>query len=51
MEELTHQKHKYGSGLNEVCKQISRNERKAADAERESTKYFQTIFVLDKIGE
>lgn len=51
LEELTHQKHKYGSGLNEVCKQISRNERKAADAERESTKYFQTIFVLDKIGE
>ncbi|MCO5259806.1 MAG: ribonuclease R [Crocinitomicaceae bacterium] len=50
-EELTTKKHKYGSGLSDVCKQISRNERKAAEAERESTKYFQTIFVLDKIGE
>lgn len=50
-EELTHQKHRYGSELDEVCKRISRKERAAADAERESTKYFQTIFVLDKIGE
>lgn len=51
MEELTHKKHIYGSGLDDVCKRISRNERKAAEAERESTKYFQTIFVLDKIGQ
>jgi len=34
-----------------VCKLISRNERKAAEAERESGKYFQTLFVQDKIGE
>jgi len=26
-------------------------ERKAVEAERESTKYFQTLFVVDKIGE
>jgi len=50
-EELTTQKHRYGNELNEVCKRISRNERKAAEAERESTKYFQTLFVVDKVGE
>jgi len=50
-EELSTKKHVYGSGLDEVCKRISRMERKAVDAERESTKYFQTIFVIDKIGE
>ncbi len=50
-EELTTKKHVYGSSLDDICKRISRNERKAAEAERESTKYFQTIFVLDKIGE
>ena len=26
-------------------------ERKAVEAERESTKYFQTLFVIDRIGE
>lgn len=51
LEELTHKKHIYGSKLDEVCSRISRKERTAAEAERESTKYFQTIFVLDKIGE
>lgn len=51
MEELTHQKHRYGKELDEVCKRISRMERKAVDAERESTKYFQVLFVQDKIGE
>ncbi|MEY3424801.1 MAG: ribonuclease [Bacteroidota bacterium] len=50
-EELTHQKHLYGKELDEVCKRISRMERKAVDAERESTKYFQTLFVQDHIGE
>lgn len=50
-EELTSQKHRYGKELNEVCKRISRMERKAVDAERESTKFFQTLFVSDKIGE
>ena len=50
-EELTHKKHRYGSDLDDICKRISRMERKAVEAERESTKYFQTLFVMDKIGE
>ncbi len=50
-EELTHQKHRYGSELSEICKRISRMERKAIEAERESTKYFQTLFVMDRIGQ
>jgi len=50
-EELTTKKHRYGKDLDDVCKRISRMERKAVDAERESTKYFQTLFVQDHIGE
>lgn len=50
-EELTTKKHKYGKELNDICKRISRLERKASEAERESTKYFQVLFVQDKIGE
>ena len=50
-EELTHKKHRYGKELDDVCKRISRMERKAVEAERESTKYFQTLFVQDHIGE
>lgn len=50
-EELTSKKHRYGNELGDVCKRISRMERKAVDAERESNKYFQTLFVVDKIGE
>ncbi|MDC3253013.1 ribonuclease R [Crocinitomicaceae bacterium] len=50
-EELTHKNHRYGNSLDDVCKRISRMERKAVEAERESTKYFQTLFVVDKIGE
>jgi ribonuclease R len=49
--ELAKKPHQYGKTLDEVCKLISRNERKAAEAERESGKYFQTLFVEDKIGE
>jgi ribonuclease R len=51
LEELTTKKHRYGKELDDVCKRISRMERKAVEAERESTKYFQTIFVQDHIGE
>lgn len=50
-EELTTGKHRYGSELSDICKRISRMERKAVEAERESTKYFQTLFVMDKIGQ
>jgi len=51
LEELTTKKHRYGKELDDVCKRISRMERKAVDAERESTKYFQVLFVQDKLGE
>lgn len=37
--------------LQETCKHISRTEKRSSEAERESNKYFQTIFVIDKIGE
>lgn len=37
--------------LEEICKKISANERKATEAERESTKYFQSLMLLDQIGE
>lgn len=37
--------------LQETCKHISRTEKRSSEAERESSKYFQTIFVADKIGE
>ena len=50
-EELTHKKHRYGNALDDICKRISRMERKAVDAERESTKFFQVLYVQDKIGE
>jgi ribonuclease R len=49
-EELTGKKHKYGSVLDDICKRISRMERKAIEAERESTKYYQTLFIIDSIG-
>ena len=39
------------SALEEVCKRISANERKAIEAERESVKYFQTLLLIDHIGE
>lgn len=50
-EELNHKRHKFDNQINDICKRISRNERKSSEAERESTKYFQTLFVMDKIGE
>ena len=50
-EELTTKKHRYGKELDDVCKRISRMERKAVEAERESNKYFQTLFVQYHVGE
>lgn len=50
-ETLTKKKHQYNNELDEICKRISRMERKAVEAERESTKFFQTLFVSDKIGQ
>jgi ribonuclease R len=51
LEELTTQKHRYGNELNVICKHISKMERKAVEAERESTKFFQTLFMKDHVGE
>ena len=50
-EELHQTNHKYSGVLDEICKRISRNERKAIEAERDSNKYFQVQFVKDKVGE
>lgn len=50
-EELLQKKHVYNNNLNLICKRISKMEKRAVEAERESTKYFQTIFVADKKGE
>lgn len=50
-EELQNRNHKYSGVLDDICKRISRNERKAIEAERDSNKYFQVQFVKDKIGE
>jgi ribonuclease R len=49
--ELEHQPRKYGSELGDIAKRISRNERKAVDAERDSNKYFQVLLMRDKVGQ
>ncbi len=49
--ELNGKKHTYGSGLQDIAKRISRMERKAVEAERESQKYFQVLYLQDKVGE
>ena len=36
--------------LGVICKQASRMERKAVEAERDSTKYFQIVFLQDAVG-
>ena len=51
LECLENKPHKYNSALEDICKRISRTECKATEAERESNKYFQVVFVHDKIGE
>lgn len=51
LETLEKRPHKYNAVLDDICKRISRTERKATEAERESNKYFQVVFVHDKIGE
>lgn len=51
LNELEHQPRKYGSELSDMAKRISRNERKAVDAERDSNKYFQVLLMRDKEGQ
>jgi ribonuclease R len=50
-DELNGVKPKHGNDLRETCKHISKTERQSIEAERNSTKYFQVIFVRDSIGE
>lgn len=50
-DELNHKSHTYGSKLNDICKHISRTERKATEAERDSNKYFQVVYMKDFVGE
>jgi ribonuclease R len=51
LECLEKQPHRYSTKLADICKRISRTERKATEAERESNKYFQVVYVHDKVGE
>ncbi|MDX1650868.1 MAG: ribonuclease R [Brumimicrobium sp.] len=51
MDKLHKKQVNYGNKLNEVCKHISAQERKAIDAERESNKFFQVKYVQDKVGQ
>ena len=49
---LTGQRPPYSAQeLTAICKQASRMERKAVEAERDSTKYFQILFLQDAVGE
>jgi ribonuclease R len=50
-EVIENNKHPYEKQLPDIAKRISRLERKASEAERESTKFFQVLFVQDKIGQ
>lgn len=50
-EELTSKKHKYAGELGAICQRISKNERKAAEAERESTKFFQALYASGFVDE
>jgi len=50
-EKITNVKANSTVELSELSKHISHTERKAAEAERDSVKFFQTIFLIDHIGE
>lgn len=50
-QELEQIPHSYGNDLKQIAQLISRNERKAIDAERESGKYFQALFMKERVGE
>ncbi len=50
-DELNGHQHTYGSKLDDIAKRISRNERKAIEAERESNKYFQALYMKEHLGE
>lgn len=49
-ENLTHEKRFRLDAVESQCMYISAQERKAMEAERESTKYFQVLYMNDQIG-
>lgn len=51
MDKLQKKHVNYGNQLNDICKHISAQERKAIDAERESNKFFQVKYLQEHVGE
>ncbi|MCO5267369.1 MAG: ribonuclease R [Brumimicrobium sp.] len=51
LDKLNNVNKSYGNRLNEICKHISNQEKKAIEAERESNKFFQAKYLLDKVGQ
>lgn len=49
--ELKNKSYEMSGSLQEVCDHISRTERGANDAERDSDKYFQVLYVKNEIGQ
>ena len=49
--ETLNNKNKQHKGLSEVADHISKTERRAVNAERDSQKYFQAYYLQDKVGE
>lgn len=49
--ELNSKSYEKSGELNEVCKHISRTERNANEAERDSNKYFQVLYVENEVGQ
>ncbi len=41
----------YGNTLNEICKHLSAQEKAAAEAERESNKFFQAKYMKERVGQ
>lgn len=50
-EKLKNKPHQFSNKVDDICKHISKQERKAVEAERDSNKFFQVEFVKDKVGE
>lgn len=49
--ETLNNKNKQHKGLSEIADHISKTERRAVNAERDSQKYFQAYYLQDKVGE
>lgn len=49
--ELNHKSYEGSGNLGKVCEHISRTERSANEAERDSDKYFQVLYVKNEVGQ